>query len=89
MSVKYGGPGKFGGEEQKKEAEKKTYLLAAEFIDRFRERQGSVECRELIGSDLSTPEGMQYARDNNLFEERCTGFVQHSAEILEDLLSAP
>jgi C_GCAxxG_C_C family probable redox protein len=41
------------------EAKKKTYVLVREFVDRFKSRNGSIVCRELLGYDISIPEGMK------------------------------
>ncbi len=67
-------------------AKDKTYALVLEFINRFRERHGSIVCRELIGVDLSTPEGHEKARRRGLFTERCSLFVSRAADILEAIL---
>jgi C_GCAxxG_C_C family probable redox protein len=52
----------------------------------FRERQGSLTCRELLGCDISTPEGAQAARDAGLFRTKCPEFVRCAAELVEELL---
>src|SRR4030042_5517377 len=39
------------------EAKEKTYSLVHEFLRRFQDRHGSIVCRELIGVDLSSPQG--------------------------------
>jgi C_GCAxxG_C_C family probable redox protein len=67
-------------------AKDKTYALVLEFINRFRERHGSIVCRELIGVDLGAPEGHEEARRRGLFTERCSLFVSQAAEILEAIL---
>jgi C_GCAxxG_C_C family probable redox protein len=69
-----------------KEAKKKTYRLVKEFVEKFSARNGSINCTELLGCDLSTPDGMQRANEQNLFTTRCPKFVQDAAEILEELL---
>src|SRR4030042_3090377 len=38
--------------------EDKAHGLAGDFLRAFREEMGSIECRELTGIDLSTPEGL-------------------------------
>jgi hypothetical protein len=43
-------------------------------------------CRELLGCDLTTAEGMETAKQKGLFTERCPRFVRDAAEILEDVL---
>jgi C_GCAxxG_C_C family probable redox protein len=69
-----------------KEPKKKTYRLVKEFVEKFSVRNGSINCTELLGCDLSTPDGMQRANEQNLFTTRCPKFVQDAAEILEELL---
>ena len=67
-------------------AKQEAYPPVREFLARFRARHGSIVCRELLGCDLGTPEGLQSARDQGLFKSRCPGFVRTAGEILEDLL---
>ena len=50
-----------------------------------RQRQ-SLNCRDLLGHDLSTPEGMQEVKDKKLFVV-CPGIVEDAAKILQELLS--
>jgi C_GCAxxG_C_C family probable redox protein len=68
------------------QAKERNYALTREFAERFRSRHGTLLCRELLGCDLTTPEGMEAARQMRLFTERCPRFVQDAAEILEKLL---
>ncbi len=67
-------------------AKDKTYHLARLFVDRFRARNGSILCRELLGYDISTVYGLQKARDTNLFRTLCPEYVRISAEILQELI---
>ena len=64
----------------------RTYPPVQEFLARFRTRHGSIVCRELLGCDLGTPEGLQSAREQGLFKSRCPLFVRTAAEFLEELL---
>jgi C_GCAxxG_C_C family probable redox protein len=68
------------------EAMDKTYGLVDQFLERFKARHGSIMCRQLLGHDISTPQGLQAARDEGLFEKRCPDYVRTSAELLEELL---
>jgi C_GCAxxG_C_C family probable redox protein len=68
------------------EAKERTYALVAEASRRFRERTGALACRDLLGVDLGTPEGLQAARDRNLFATQCAGYVKTAAEIVEQML---
>ena len=54
-----------------------------EFLDAFRERNGYVACRDLLGCDITTPEGRQAATTKNLFTTRCKDFVADAVQILE------
>ncbi len=68
------------------EAKEKTYAVAQEFVERFKSHHGSIICRELLGVDLSAPEGITEAEEKNLFETLCPKFVQCSIDILEQIL---
>ena len=64
----------------------KTYALVREFIEKFKERHETTLCRELIGCDISTPEGIQSAKDRQLFTALCPKYVRTAVELLEELL---
>ena len=64
----------------------KTYSLIEKFNKRFIELHGSLDCRELIGVDLKTPEGAEEAEQGAYFEKKCTVFVEDAESILKDLL---
>lgn len=63
-----------------------AYALAQEFMDAFRQRNRFLLCRELLGVDVSTPEGMKEVREKDLFATVCPEFVRDAAEIVEELL---
>ena len=67
-------------------AKQAAYPPVQEFLARFKAAHGSIVCRELLGCDLGTPEGLQRAREQDLFKSRCPAFVRTAAELLEDLL---
>ena len=67
-------------------SQEKTFSLIGRFLEKFKARHGSILCRELLGYDISTPEGLQAARDKELFGKLCPGFVRDSAQILEEIL---
>jgi C_GCAxxG_C_C family probable redox protein len=68
------------------EAKEKTYALVHEFIRRFRDRHGSIVCRELIGVDLSSPRGHKLGEERGVFQNLCPGFVAGAVEILDEIL---
>jgi C_GCAxxG_C_C family probable redox protein len=67
-------------------AKETTYELVKELTSRFSARNGSIKCKELLGCDLSTPEGMEAVIEKKLFITLCPKFVQDAAEILEAFL---
>jgi C_GCAxxG_C_C family probable redox protein len=80
--------GLLAGEKKKsdKAIRAESYRLANEFTCQFRERNGTVICRELLGCDISTPEGMKSAKDRKLFTTHCTKLVHDAAEIVSSIL---
>jgi C_GCAxxG_C_C family probable redox protein len=68
------------------EAKERTAALVRLFMERFGERHGALACRDLLGYDLSTPEGHQAAKGSGRFETFCPGLVRSAAEILEEFL---
>jgi C_GCAxxG_C_C family probable redox protein len=78
---------KYGKVKMEDEAAKeKTYALVRQFADEFTARNGSIVCRELLGCDIGTPEGMKYAKENRLTSTKCPKYVRDAADILEHLL---
>ena len=57
-----------------------------EMMHRFAEVCGSCICNDLLGCDVGTSEGRQYARDQHLFTEFCPKMVANAVDILEDMI---
>ena len=70
-----------------KETKEKAYALVREFSDRFKSRHGSISCQDLLGCDISKPEGEKVAREQKLFETICPKLVKDAAELLEEMLA--
>ncbi len=79
LGLQYAGA---AADRQTKEA---NYACIREFADRFKARHGSLDCRELLGCDISTPEGMKQAMESGVFKETCPEFVRDACEILEEM----
>lgn len=60
--------------------------LARRLSRLFCEKNASTRCSDLLGRDISTPEGYAEARDNRLFKSICPKMVHDAAEILEQVL---
>jgi C_GCAxxG_C_C family probable redox protein len=72
---------------QDTESHEKITRLVKEFTGRFKSLNGSIICRELLGCDLSTPDGQKSFVDKNLHDTVCTKFVRDAAEIVRQLLA--
>jgi C_GCAxxG_C_C family probable redox protein len=70
-----------------KKIKEQTYEIACEFMRRFEARHGSIVCRELLGCDISTHEGHERAKEQNLFDTVCAKLVKDSVEITEEMFA--
>ena len=70
-----------------KAAKEHTYALGQLFMARFRDRFTNLDCRCLLGVDLSQPGANQTARDQGLYKSVCPGLVSGAAEIVEEILA--
>jgi C_GCAxxG_C_C family probable redox protein len=77
------GPTSCPGQPQKNE----TYAQVQAFNARFAERQGTLSCKDLLGCDVTTAEGLQQAQAAQLFKTICPEAVRVAAEILEEMLA--
>ncbi len=64
----------------------KTNDVTVEFLEQFRKENGSYMCRELLGCDLATQEGKEYAIEHNLFTEFCPKLVMSAVKIAEEIM---
>jgi C_GCAxxG_C_C family probable redox protein len=60
---------------------------SGELLTRFTEITGAAHCRDLVGVDLSSPEGVREYRARNLKEEKCLDAVGTAVQVLLDLLA--
>ena len=74
------------GSSKDTEAKQKTYQVIKEFSNLFQEKIGSVACTNILGCDLSTPEGVDYFKQNESLVKKCFQCVKTAAEILEEIL---
>jgi C_GCAxxG_C_C family probable redox protein len=72
------------GDLQQKE---RSYEYIRQFADKFRERNQTLVCRELMGVDVSKPEGFAEAKEKNIARTVCPRYVRDAAEILEEMLA--
>jgi C_GCAxxG_C_C family probable redox protein len=62
-----------------------VYAKVQEFKTRFMAAHGSIECTQLIGYDMSTPQGMAIVKEQGLSAKLCPGFVGTAVKILEEM----
>jgi len=68
------------------EAKKKTYELVKKFATKFKASHGTILCRELLGCNIGTPRGKEYAEEKALTTTLCPEFVRDAVIILEEIL---
>ena len=77
---------RYAGEDCGKAAGRaEVYAKVEAFTRNFQSKNGSMACRELLGCDISTPEGLKQAKEQNLFKTTCVRMVQDAATILEEM----
>jgi C_GCAxxG_C_C family probable redox protein len=67
------------------ERKEKTQETASSFIQQFKERNGTLRCRELLNCDVNTEEGMYYYDVNELHDKVCMKCVKDAVEILDKI----
>jgi C_GCAxxG_C_C family probable redox protein len=77
---------RYGEASGDKDAKERAYAVAAEFMRRFEERCGALRCRDLIGADMTTAEGLADARGRGVFATECPRFVAAAVEIGHSLM---
>jgi len=67
------------------EAKEETYSRTQRFMEAFKARNVSITCQDLLGCDISRPEGMARAKEKGLFTTVCPRVVRDAVEILESM----
>lgn len=77
---------KYGSDTQKEGNTKPLcYQKTVEFTDLFRQRKGSIICKELLDCNIAEPEKMKFANESGLFKRICPEMIKEAVEILEEL----
>jgi C_GCAxxG_C_C family probable redox protein len=66
-------------------AKQKTFQLVRDFIRHFEIKNGTSVCRELIGYDLTTEEGVKAARASGVFQRACPQYIRDAVNILAEM----
>lgn len=68
-----------------KDAKQNAYDIVKKAADQFETQYGSVDCRDLLGFDLSTPRGKEQAQKPGSFDI-CPDLIRCAARIAEEIL---
>ncbi|MCP4450297.1 MAG: C_GCAxxG_C_C family protein [Planctomycetes bacterium] len=73
------------GETVSKDEKMKITGRVRKFTARFKQKHGSITCRDLLGCDIGQADGFQTATDTGVFVSVCQPLVQDAVCILEAL----
>jgi C_GCAxxG_C_C family probable redox protein len=79
---------KFGSTDNTdKHSRNKAYQKANELLEKFSAQNKSVLCKELLGYDIKTKEGLKQARESGVMVQKCPKLVLSAAKILESIIN--
>ncbi|MBQ1519222.1 MAG: C_GCAxxG_C_C family protein [Ruminococcus sp.] len=64
----------------------KSNQMAECFLERFKKTNGTYICNEILGCDIKTQQGREYALSHQLFTTTCRNMVSLAVSILEEIL---
>lgn len=70
-----------------KDAREEAYKKYIEFDRRFKEKYGSLVCREILGCDTSTPEGKEHMKNHPELKLRCHERVDGAIALVREMLA--
>ena len=68
-----------------KDSRRKCYSETTQFIENMKAGSSSIVCRELLGFDVSTPEGRQAQADNPDYRKTCNDMIKKAVTLLENM----
>lgn len=68
-----------------KQTKFRVYDLAMQAAEKFKNLNGKIYCKDLLGFEMLTEEGAIKAKEKTAFQ-KCPGYVRSAAEILEEIL---
>jgi len=82
LGLKHGRVVAAGGDVEK---DKALFGRIKQFVESFRNKHGSINCRELLEIDRFTKEGHQEGLRRNLYTTRCTNYIRDAITIIDSL----
>ncbi len=71
----------------KEEAKAHVYAMSQKLIEEFVNKNKTLNCEELLGVSVSTPEGRAVVKANNLTGKVCHRVINDVTEILDKIIS--
>ena len=68
------------------ESRNRANQMTNRFLDRFKELNGTYICNEILGCDITTQEGVEYALKHELFTTTCKDMVALAVQVLEEII---
>lgn len=68
------------------ETKMKAYKMVQEFQARFAKKHGSIVCKELLGYNIGTDEGMKCIKEQGLLQSKCNTFIADAIAIVEEMI---
>jgi C_GCAxxG_C_C family probable redox protein len=65
-------------------AKERTYALVQRIAKAFEKEHGARTCRDLVGCDMNTEEGMKDYREREAYERVCSMCVRTAARLVEE-----
>lgn len=66
--------------------QRRPYWFSHELLSRFKRDLGAVRCRDLLGLDISSEEGLKAYREKKLWDTRCRQIIVATTEFAYDIL---
>lgn len=73
-------------ESNNNEQKSRAYAVTTEYTKRFKELNGSIVCRDLLGYDLTKSDDMACIKEKNLFGDVCPKMIRSAVKVLEGIL---
>jgi C_GCAxxG_C_C family probable redox protein len=78
---------RFGSaKENDPEGKAEAYKRSAAFLEKFREKHGTILCRELLGYNPGVPEDAEKIRELGLHDKVCHQAILDAVEIAEEII---
>jgi C_GCAxxG_C_C family probable redox protein len=69
------------------EGRQEVSKAVVELTRKFEQKNGTTDCMDLLGCDISTAEGSQIAKEQKLFTTVCPHFVRDVSKLLNEIIA--